>query len=124
MIGSPEFRRVDNNRTRGVEKQPDESPSKTHSAHPPPQKPAAHEPDQWRHQCARQVEWIRGQRPQTCGEQNDRVIERRGRMRCYAGRKVLELMMPDDCAGILVAQPRARHSRITISVSEIDSAVD
>ena len=45
-------------------------------------------------------------------------------MRCYAGRKVFELMMPDDCAGILVAQLRARHSRITISVSEIDFAGD
>ena len=51
---------------------------------------------------------------------DDQIIERRCRMRRCSGWVILEIVMANDGAGMLKTNPRARHSRIAISIDEIN----
>src|SRR5204862_2358810 len=57
-------------------------------------------------------------------ERDDKIIEGRRRMRCRAGGKILEQMLPQNEARALDAHPHPRHPRIAIRVRKINFTTD
>ena len=45
-------------------------------------------------------------------------------MRCCALRKILEVVMANNCAGVFCANSHARHARVAVSIGEVNLLID
>src|ERR1043166_5488662 len=124
MIGPAKLGPMNENWTDRVQDQHRPPIPELHSTRPPPEKPGAKQREHRRHKCSCQIERVRRKWPQQKRQPENEIIERRGRVRNCAVRKILKRMMPHDQSWRGLTYSDTCHPRIAIRIDKVNISGD